>query len=168
MKQQGVTLIQMLFAVGLLALLTQLGTATYSKMSHDLQQQVTAESLAQALRATRSEALLRNQVVMLQALEGDWSNGWQMLREQGEEALLQEYSAKGGIRVVGNQPVAKRVRFSGLGVPLREGGAFQAGTLLVCGVPGQESLYQVRLSASGRISLRHERPERPLCDRDVS
>ena len=39
MKQQGVTLIQMLFAVGLMTLLTQLGTSTYKKMSHDLQQQ---------------------------------------------------------------------------------------------------------------------------------
>lgn len=167
MKQQGVTLIQMLFAVGLLALLTQLGTSTYSKMSHDLQQQTTAQNLAQALRAARSEALLRNQVIVLQALEGDWSNGWQMLPEQGEAGLLQEYSAEGGIRVIGNQPVARRVRFSGLGVPLREGGAFQAGTLLICGVPGQESLYQVRLSPSGRISLRHAPPDTALCNKDV-
>ncbi|MDR0276533.1 MAG: GspH/FimT family pseudopilin [Paucimonas sp.] len=168
MKQQGVTLIQVLFAVGLLSLLTQLGTSAYSKMSHDLQQQAVAESLAQALRATRSEALLRNQVVMLQALEGDWSKGWQMLPEQGEAPLLREYSVKGGIRVIGNQPVARRVRFSGLGAPLREGGAFQAGTLLICGVPGQERLYQVRLSASGRVSLSHAPPKRPLCDGGVS
>ncbi|MHA6193092.1 GspH/FimT family protein [Pseudomonas wadenswilerensis] len=168
MKQQGVTLIQVLFAVGLLALLAQLGTSSYSKMSHDLQQQVIAESLAQALRATRSEALLRNQVVVLQALEGDWSNGWQVLLEQGDAPLLREYSTRGGIRVVGNQPVARRVRFSGLGAPLRERGAFQAGTLLICGAPGQESLYQVRLAPSGRVSVRHAQPERPLCDRDIS
>lgn len=165
MKQQGVTLIQMLFAVGLLTLLTKLGTSTYSKMSHDLRQQVTAESLAQALRATRGEALLRNQTVVLHAMEGDWRNGWQMLTEQGEVGLLQDYAVSGGIRVVGNQPVAQRVRFSGQGVPLREGGAFQAGTLLVCGLPGQESLYQVRLSPSGRISLRHAPPDKPLCDK---
>lgn len=168
MKQQGVTLMQMLFAVGLLALLTQLGISSYSKMSHDLQQQAIAESLAQALRATRSEALLRNQVVMLHALEGDWSNGWQIRLEQGPEQLLREYSARGGVRVIGNQPVAQWVRFSGLGVPLREGGAFQAGTLLVCGAPGQERLYQVRLSSSGRVSLRHAPPDQPLCDGDIS
>lgn len=168
MKQQGVTLIQVLLAVGLLALLAQLGTSSYNRMSSDLQQQAIAESLAQALRAARSEALLRNQVVMLQALEGDWSKGWQMRQEQGDTPLLREYSAKGGIRVIGNQPVARRVRFSGQGVPLREGGAFQAGTLLVCGAPGQERLYQVRLSPSGRVSLRHAQPEHPLCDRDIS
>lgn len=168
MKQRGVTLIQMLFAVGLLALLTQLGISAYSEMSRDLQQQAIAESLAQALRATRSEALLRNQVVMLQGLEGDWSKGWQMLPEQAGAPLLREYSARGSVKVIGNQPVAHRVRFSGLGVPLREGGAFQAGTLLVCGAPGQERLYQVRLSASGRVSLRHAPPDRPLCEQDIS
>lgn len=168
MKQRGVTLIQMLFAVGLLALLTQLGASAYSEMSRDLQQQAIAESLAQALRATRSEALLRNQVVTLQAREGDWSKGWQMLPEQVGTPLLREYSVRGSVRVIGNQPVAQRVRFSGLGVPLREGGAFQAGTLLVCGAPGQERLYQVRLSASGRVSLRHAPSDRPLCEQDIS
>lgn len=168
MKQQGVTLIQMLFAVGLMTLLTQLGTSTYKKMSHDLQQQAIAESLAQALRATRSEALLRNQVVVLQALEGDWSKGWQMLPEQGEAPLLREYSTKGGIRVIGNQPVARKVRFSGLGVPLRDGGAFQAGTLLICGAPGQERLFHVRVAPSGRISLHHVQPRQLRCDRDIS
>lgn len=168
MKQRGVTLIQMLFAVGLLALLTQQGISAYSKMSHDLQQQAIAESLAQALRATRSEALLRNQVVMLQAREGDWSKGWQMLSGQADAPLLREYSARGGVRVIGNQPVAQRVRFSGLGVPLREGGAFQAGTLLICGTPAQEKLYQVRLSASGRVRLQHAPPDQPLCDEDLS
>lgn len=167
-KQQGVTLIQMLFAAGLLALLTPLGISAYSKMSHDLQQQAIAENLSLALRATRSEALLRNQVVVLQALEDDWSNGWQIRLEQGPEQLLREYSVSAGIRVIGNQPVARRVRFSGSGVPLREGGAFQAGTLLICGASGQERLYQVRLSASGRVSLRHAPPDQPLCDGDVS
>ncbi|MEE1926290.1 GspH/FimT family protein [Pseudomonas sp. 148P] len=168
MRQQGVTLIQMLLAVGLLALLAQLGTSSYSKMSHDLQQQATAESLAQALRAARSEALLRNRVVRLQALQGDWSKGWQVLQEQGDTPLLREYSARGGVRVIGNQPVVRSVRFSGLGVPIREGGAFQAGTLLVCGAPGQERLYQVRLSPSGRVRLLLEQPEQPLCDRDIN
>ncbi|MDG9884946.1 type II secretion system protein [Pseudomonas sp. GD04058] len=168
MKQQGVTLIQMLFAVGLLALLTQLGTSAYGKMSHDLQQQAVAESLAQALRATRSEALLRNRVVVLQALEDDWSKGWKMLPEQAGTPLLREYSMRGGIKVIGNQPVARRVRFSGLGAPLRERGAFQAGTLLVCGVPGQERLYQVRLSPSGRVRVEHAPPDQPLCNRDIN
>ncbi|MFD2642064.1 GspH/FimT family pseudopilin [Pseudomonas japonica] len=165
MKQQGVTLIQMLFAVGLLALLTSLGTSTYSRMSHDLQQQAIAESLAQALRVARSEALLRNQVVMLRAIEGDWSKGWQILLERSDMPLLREYSARGNIRVVGNQPVAQRVRFSGLGVPLRESGAFLSGTLHVCAAPGQDRLYQVVLSPSGRVRVRHAPTNKPLCER---
>jgi len=164
MKQQGATLIQTLFALGLLALLTSIGTSTYRQISHNLQQQASAETLAQALRSARSEALLRNRVVMLRALEGDWSNGWQMLLVQGGETLLQEYSARGNVRVVGNQPVAQRVRFSGLGVPLHESGAFLSGTLQVCAAPGQDKLYQVVLSRSGRVRVLHAPANKPLCD----
>lgn len=163
MKQKGVTLIQMMFALALVALLTQLGTTTYSKMSSDLQQQAAAKHLAQALRAARSEALLRNRVITLEAMEGGWGNGWRMLLEQSDTPLLREYSAKGHVRIIGNQPVAQQVRFSGLGVPLRHGGAFLSGSLQVCGEPRQENLYQIVLSRSGRISLLHEPTNKPLC-----
>lgn len=163
MKQRGVTLIQLLFGLGLVALLTQMATASYSAMSRDLQRQAAAKSLAQALRAARSEALMRNEVVRLQAREGGWSSGWRILLDQGESPLLQEYSADGRITIVGNQPVARQVRFSGLGVPLREGSAFLAGSLQICSEPGEKKLYQIVLSRTGRIRLAHEQPVNRLC-----
>lgn len=163
MKQRGVTLIQLLFGLALVALLTQLATASYSAMSNDLQRQAVAKQLAQALRATRNEALLRNEVVTLQARENGWGSGWRMVLDQGHEPLLREYSISGRIRIVGNHPVAKQVRFSGLGVPLREGNAFLAGSLQICSEPDEKKLYQIVLSRTGRVSLRHEQPVRRLC-----
>lgn len=167
-KQQGVTLIQMLFALGLLALLTQFGATSYSTMSNELQQQAAAKALAQALRAARNEALLRNQEVTLQAKEGGWTYGWQLLSEHSDTPLLREYSASGKVRIVGNQPVAQRVRFSGLGVPLKGGNAFLSGALHICGAPGQEEIYQIVLSRTGRVSLNHGTPTRPLCPGSVN
>ena len=161
MGQQGVTLIQMMTALVLIAGLTQLGLPAYTAMSSDLQREASAHNLAQALRSARSEALLRNQRVSLTALEEDWSNGWRMNAE--DDGLLHEYRANGRVRVVGNQPLAQQVRFSGLGVPLQAGGAFQAGTLHVCEDPGARSLYQVVLSRTGRVSLRQLATEQPLC-----
>lgn len=163
MKQRGVTLIQMLFALGLVALLAQLGTTSYTTMSSNLQRQAAAQNLAQALRAARNEALLRNRVVTLEAREGGWSSGWRILVDQREEPVLREYSASGRIEILGNQPVARRVRFSGLGVPLREGSAFLAGSLHVCGEPGQKAIYHIALSRTGRVTLRHDEPVKRLC-----
>jgi len=163
MKQRGVTLIQLLFGLALVALLTQLATASYSAMSNDLQRQAAAKQLAQALRTTRNEALLRNQVVTLQAREDGWSSGWRIVLDRGEAPLLQEYSTSGRVTILGNQPVARQVRFSGLGVPLREGSAFLAGSLQICSEPGEKKLYQIVLSRTGRVSLRHEQPVKRLC-----
>ncbi|WP_422422799.1 GspH/FimT family protein [Pseudomonas sp. GZD-222] len=163
MRQQGVTLIHLLFALALLGLLTQMAIPAYNGMSTRLQRQTVATDLAQALRTARSEALLRNDVVSLQALEADWSNGWRMMLEHDSPQLLHEWRSNGRTIVVGNQPVSRQVRFSGLGVPLLESGAFQAGTLHVCQRPEALSHYQVVLSRSGRVSLRDALIEQPLC-----
>lgn len=163
MRQQGVTLIQMMFALGLLGLLTQLGVPAYTHMSEELQRQTTASDLAAALRTARSEALLRNSVVRLQAIDADWSIGWRMLLEQDSPLLLHEWRSNGRTTVVGNRPVARQVRFSGLGVPLLESGAFQAGTLHVCQRPEALSHYQVVLSRTGRVRVRDSPSEQPLC-----
>ncbi|MNP33887.1 Type II transport protein GspH [compost metagenome] len=163
MKQQGVTLIQILFASALLGLLTQMSVPAYNTMSSGLQRQVAAKDLAQALRTARSEALLRNSNVRLQALEADWSNGWQMIAEHDSPQLLHEWRSNGRTIIVGNEPVARQVRFNGLGLPLRESGAFQAGTLHVCQRPEALSHYQVVLSHTGRVSLRDALIKQPLC-----
>lgn len=168
MRQQGVTLVQLLGALGLAALLMQFGAVSYSRISSELQQEAAAKNLAQALRAARNEALLRNRVVTLQAKDGEWGKGWQLLFEHSDTPLLREYSASGRVKILGNQPVAQRVRFSGLGAPLHEGGAFLSGSLHVCGAPDQEEVYQIALSRTGRISLNHGPTNRPLCPRAVS
>ncbi|PWB34821.1 type II secretion system protein [Pseudomonas sp. SDI] len=165
MKQQGVTLIQLVAALALLMLLTQLGLPAYNAMSQDLLRQALAEQLAQTLRSARSEALLRNQVVSVEARAGNWSSGWRVLLEAHGGELLHEVALHGQVPIVGNQPVARQVRFSGLGVAVQAGGAFQAGTLHVCQGPGR-SVYQVVLARTGRVSLRQASSAQALCGSD--
>ncbi|WP_259679193.1 GspH/FimT family protein [Pseudomonas vranovensis] len=151
-----------MFALALVGMLTHISLPAYNTMSSGLQQHAAAQDLAQALRTARSEALLRNQVVRLQALEDNWSNGWRMVVEQDDLQLLYEQRLERA-SIVGNQPVARQVRFSGLGVPLHAGGAFQAGTLFICQRPEPFSQYRVVLAHTGRVSLREEPGEQPLC-----
>ena len=134
------------------------------------QQRSAAQSLAEGLRLARTEAITRNRAVIIQALENDWSRGWQIIVDtsgRGEPGtdnpILLERQGNGRVLMAGNGPVKSQVRFSGLGEPVFAGGGFRAGTVHICGTDPVQSLYQVVLAPSGRISLRSEATEQALC-----
>lgn len=175
MRQQGMTLIQLLAVMALMTVLVQLATPSFAQMAARQHRQVAAEQLAMGLRAARSEAIVRHQTVVIHALDEDWSKGWRITADvsgQGHQdnnnPLLLERLESGRVTVVGNQPVRHFVRFSELGVPLQAGGAFQAGTLHVCQANDPISHYQIVLSKTGRVSLRKDLNEQALCDRQGS
>ncbi len=155
MKQQGVTLIQMMFALTAAGLLTQLGLTAYSRMSDDLHQAAVTRALAQTLREARNQAALRHRAVLVQPLQGDWGKGWQMTLEHNGQ-LLGEYQPPRPTRIVASG--TRVVRFSARGAPLGMG--FGGITLLICQRVPPLSLQQVVLSPSGRVSLRNEEDAR--------
>ena len=90
MKQQGVTLLQMMSALAVAGLLTQIGVSAYGQLSEQLNQAATARELAQALRDARNQALLRQRAVVVQPMEEDWGKGWRVLLEHND-LLLREH-----------------------------------------------------------------------------
>lgn len=66
--------------------------------------------------------------------EDNWSNGWRMVVEQDGLQLLYEQRLERA-SIVGNQPVARQVRFSGLGVPLHAGERFRPGRCSFASAP---------------------------------
>ncbi|MFJ4348230.1 GspH/FimT family pseudopilin [Pseudomonas sp. NPDC089401] len=155
MKQRGVTLIQMMFALAMAALLTQIGMPAYARFSDDLHRAAAARDLAQALRSARSHAMLQGQRVQVKSLENDWGKGWQVVLESNQQ-VLREHRLYRPMRIAQN--AGRQVRFSALGVPLGRGNNFKSATLQICGSP-----YHVVLASSGRISLRTEDLQDPLC-----
>ncbi|WP_054895100.1 MULTISPECIES: GspH/FimT family pseudopilin [unclassified Pseudomonas] len=95
MRQQGVTLIQMMSVLAMVALLTQLAAPAYANLTEDLRQAAAARDLAQSLRSARGDALLQNRSVVVQPLEGDWGKGWQTVLE-GNQQLLRDNGAFSG------------------------------------------------------------------------
>ncbi|BBH44173.1 GspH/FimT family protein [Pseudomonas sp. KU43P] len=155
MKQQGVTLIQMMFTLGLAALLTQLGMPAYAKLSDNLHRSAAARDLAHALRSARSHAMLQSQPVLVQPLENDWGKGWRVMLESNHQ-LLREHRLARPMKIASN--IGEQVRFSALGIPLTYANTFQSGTLEIC-----DSHYHVVLAKTGRISLRTGERKNPLC-----
>ncbi|MCG8295820.1 GspH/FimT family protein [Pseudomonas entomophila] len=155
MRQQGVTLIQMMCALAVAGLLTHLGTTAYTTISETLHQAATARELAQALRAARNHAMLRQQAVRVRPREGDWSKGWRVTLERNDE-LLREYQLVRPLRITASS--TREVRFSRRGAPLGEG--FGGTTLDICQRTTLLSRHQVVLSPSGRVSLRSDEGRR--------
>ncbi|WP_176513830.1 GspH/FimT family protein [Pseudomonas faucium] len=160
MKQQGVTLLQMMLALGLATLLTQLGMPAYTRFSDDLHRAAAARDLAQALRSARSHALLQSQPVMVQSLENDWGKGWRVLLEHNQQ-VLREHRLPRPMNIAVN--IDEQVRFSALGVPLGRNNGLLGGRLELCEKPFAPSQYRVVLATSGRVSLRTDELENSLC-----
>lgn len=170
MLEKGFGLIELLIALVIAAIAVQLVSPTLSRYSESLRSAHAAHSLASGLRNARTEALLRNQMLVIQGLNGDWSQGWRITLdldgagpENDHNPLLLERRAAFGVSIVGNRPVKHFVRFSSLGEPLLPSGAFQAGTLHICARREAVSQHQVVLSRSGRVSVRNDKAEQALC-----
>ncbi|SEM92798.1 type IV fimbrial biogenesis protein FimT [Pseudomonas sp. ok272] len=170
MLEKGFSLIELLVALAIAAIAVQLASPTLSRYRDSLRHAHAAQSLAGALRYARTEALLRNQRLVIHGLNGDWSQGWRITldlngrgHEDTDNPLLLEHQAASGVSIVGNQSVRDFVRFSSLGEPLLPNGGFQAGTLHICARREAVSQHQVVLSRTGRVSVRHDKAKQALC-----
>ncbi|WP_261942574.1 MULTISPECIES: GspH/FimT family pseudopilin [Pseudomonas] len=156
MRQRGVTLIQMMFALAIAGLLTQLGMPAYAKLSDDLHRAAAARDLAQSLRSARSHAMLQSQPVLVRPLESDWGKGWRVLLEHNQQ-VLREHRFTRPMKIAGNTD--GQVKFSALGMPVGRLGA----TISVCEGPSTSSKYRVVISRAGRVDLRTDEKTDSLC-----
>ncbi|MCO7612013.1 GspH/FimT family protein [Pseudomonas chlororaphis] len=170
MHEKGFSLIELLTALAVLALLLPLSSTALSELLRANRQQDTAQMLASGLRNARAAAILHQRTTLIHGLDNDWSRGWRIILDisgKGPEdlgnPLLIERRSGGQVLIVGNRPVQHYVRFSPLGNPLLPSGAFQAGTLHICQADQEHSRHQVVLSRSGRVSLRSDHAEQALC-----
>ncbi|NBA96439.1 GspH/FimT family pseudopilin [Pseudomonas sp. R5(2019)] len=171
MRQNGITLIELLSALALIAILVHLSAPAFRKLVESAQRQEMAKQLASGLRMARSEAMVRHERVIVQAIGEDWSNGWRIIvdasgkgHEDVDNPVLLEYGTRSRVPVIGNHHLKVNVQFSSLGEPLGSKG-YQLGTLHICAKREPVSHYQVVLAKTGRISLRSNTDEQPLCER---
>ncbi|MDH0304680.1 MULTISPECIES: GspH/FimT family pseudopilin [unclassified Pseudomonas] len=151
MKQQGVTLMQMMCTLAVASLLTQLGLTAYNNFSEEQHQAAVARELAQALRAARNQAALLRKAVLVEPLEGDWGKGWRISQEHDGQGLTEHRLPR---PLLITTTSGRAVRFSRRGAPLGIG--FGGTTLDICQRATRDSRHQVVLSPTGRVSLRSD------------
>jgi type IV fimbrial biogenesis protein FimT len=164
MKQAGFGLVQLLVAMVLIAIAASVAVPGFSQLIENQRREDAARQLASAIRSARTEAILRNKVVLVQAMENDWSRGWRIIVEHmGSHSVLMERASSGKVPIVGNQWVRQSVRFNEMGIPMSSSGAWNSGTLSICDTSEPISHHQIVLSRVGRVSVKNGNVGEPLC-----
>lgn len=161
MKNQGFTLIELMAALTISAILLAIAVPAFDKLIRDLRIESAAWEFFDATQVTRSYAVKANRRVTMLA-NPTWGDGWQVfydenhngLMDDGEQLLLSHSELHESIQVNGNRPLQDYISYLGTGESRwasgKEEGAFQAGTITIC--PDDEGPgYALVLSRGGRF-----------------
>jgi len=176
----GVTLIEALVVLALLAILAAIVAPAMGQMVAQQRLNATAAELAGAIALARSEAIKQGRRMVLcradlnnldpnnqpQTCATDtnggnsrqWAAGWLLFAsldqnaqiDPGEALLRTGSAAPPGVVVWGNTPVARYVSYLPQGHTLLVTGAFQAGTITVCRAGLNSPAVQIVISRNGR------------------
>ena len=153
---RGWSLLELLMALVLLAVLLTLGGTSWTPMRQKYQLQAQAEDLLSTLALARSEAVklgvrvtacVSSDGLHCQS-EGDWTQGWVLFEDtdgnalrSDVEALIQVHAAlPAGLRARGNSTVARFVSYGPSSRSLQISGAFQSGTITLCRVSSSSTM----------------------------
>jgi type IV fimbrial biogenesis protein FimT len=164
---RGFTLIEIMIALALFALLAVFALPAYRDWIAAQQLANHAHFIADTLDLARSEAIKHGYRVNLcksrdQRLctdDGGWEQGWLLFVDENDSGqvdddeivLHREGPARDDITMQGNRPVEDYVSYTSLGHARLRSGALQMGTFVLC-KPGQKAL-KVVLANSGRARI---------------
>lgn len=115
-KQRGVTLIEMMIGMVIIAILFTMGAPSFSELIHNFQIRTAAESILNGMQLTRAEAVRRNQNVQF-SLTALPMSGWTVSVVNGAEVVQTRSGSEGSAaaRVTTLLAGSTTVTFNGLG-----------------------------------------------------
>ncbi|MBF7730239.1 GspH/FimT family pseudopilin [Pseudomonas sp. N040] len=158
-NSHGFTLVEALVVLAAIATISSTAIPAFGRIMHAQQLTSASNRLVGAFILARTEAIKRRTAVLIESTDDDWSNGWSVYadldgngsQDSGEPLLLQVADLPGGLKIQGNSPVRRYIRYTPDGSAKFQGGGFQAGTLNICDQAGELPARQLILSATGRV-----------------
>jgi len=167
MKQSGVTLLELMVALAIAAILLTMALPGFSSLARSSRLSSVTNEFVSSLHLARSEAIKRNShVVMCKsatggscAASGGWNQGWLMFHDGnnnavldiGETVILTRQPFPEGLSFEGNGWIARYISYTPSGATRTTSGILQVGTLTVCEQSaGPTSARQIVISRTGR------------------
>ena len=157
---RGMTLVESLVVVAILAILAALTAPAFSELLKRQRVDAISYRLVAHLQTARSVAISRNVRTTLAPTDGShWEQGWQVFTDANrtakyddtDELIATAPSIEAGFSISGGASGQSWVSFAGDGQPKLFNGAFQAGSFVVCA--GADLGTQVIMNRAGRIRL---------------
>jgi type IV fimbrial biogenesis protein FimT len=106
-RSRGITLIELMVVVAVLAVLVSLAGPPMGQLIANLRIRSTASDLHLALMKARSEALKTNKDASVRPVTGnDWDSGWRVIADiNGTVTTIDVVNPKPGVRINPNTPV---------------------------------------------------------------
>jgi type IV fimbrial biogenesis protein FimT len=161
----GVTLLELLIAIAIAAIVLSLGLPQWGSWSAEQTLRDRADALLHTLDRARSEAVKRGSRVDVcpeagggcPGLPAGWESGWRVVvpATPGGDVpaidVVREPRAADGVTIRGNRPIADYVSYTSLGYARRTDGSLQMGTFVVC--RSGHKARKVILANSGRARI---------------
>jgi type IV fimbrial biogenesis protein FimT len=172
---RGVTLIEVLIVVAVLAILSATAVPSFAAFLAGQRVTAAANDFLHAIALARAEALQRAHRVYLAPIDGHWRNGWTLFVDRNDdrqfdpdidEALLRHGPLSASTSIVNpanparepftdvGSPERTYVLFDGTGYPRQRNGGFQAGSLAISDRAGATVIVRtICLSSYGRARI---------------
>ena len=172
---RGFTLVELLVALTIAALLLTISVPSMSRMLHSARLTDASNALLSSLQLARSEAIKRNdRVTVCKSADGlsctfagGWEQGWIVFHDANhdgernpEERIIERGQPRpDSLRITGNAQVARYVSFLAWGGTRQISGSIQAGTVTVCNVSASGTDgRQIVVNAAGRTRVQRIDP----------
>ncbi|HEX7763222.1 MAG TPA: GspH/FimT family protein, partial [Cellvibrio sp.] len=143
MKQQGITLIELIAVLSILAIAISIAAPTFSEQIKHTQTKIAMHDLLRAIESARTLAVSSNSRTILFANQKDWTQGWSLFIDKNndgvlnnDEILQQVTAVTSKIKIEANSHVKEYISFISTGEARKagksNGGALQLGTFNIC------------------------------------
>lgn len=160
MRCRGFSLIEVMTALTVLAILLAVGLPTFAGMLDNQRMDSSVSGLLRSINHTRTEAIRRNRYVTMAPLSGDWNNGWSIFIDMNsngaldaDEPLLHEEQPSRVHHVHTSNTLAAYLRYNAQGESELLNGGFQSGTFSFCAQQPAAQGRKVIINRIGRARV---------------